>query len=350
MPSTAEMQRAVWRRDSSYAGVFVLGVRTTGIFCRPGCPARRPKAENIEYFATAREALFAGYRPCKRCRPMDTNGRPPAWVARLLAVVEEEPGRRIRDHDLRLMSIDPARARRYFKGHYGMTFQAYNRARRLGEAIMQIKKGAKLDEVSLGIGFESSSGFRDAFARTFGNTPGRSRAADCMVATQMESPLGPLIACATTEAVCLLEFNDRRAIETQFDTLGKRFGCPIVPGGNGHLEKLKDELAGYFAGELREFTVPIAHPGTPFQEAVWRRLLEIPYGRTLCYAQLAIDVGRPGAQRAVGTANGKNRLAIVIPCHRVVNKSGKLGGYGGGVWRKQFLLDLEQGGRLAIDD
>ena len=342
-PSISEMQRAVRRRDGSYDGVFFLAVRTTGIFCRPSCPSRKPLARNCEYFATARDALLAGYRPCKRCRPMDTDGRPPRWVERLLATVETRLERRFRDRDLRGMSIDPARARRYFKRHYGMTFQAYHRARRMGGAMKAIRSGEKLDDVALGHGYGSNSGFREAFGRTFGRTPGRSRQADCIVTTTIESPVGRLIVCATGEAVCLLEFNDRRALETQFATLRKRLGCAIVPGENGPIRKLKAELSRYFAGRLRRFTVPIVYPGTEFQRAVWEGLLEIPYGRTVSYDQVAAAIGRPGAHRAVGTANGKNRIAIVIPCHRVVNKDGKLGGYGGGLWRKEFLLGLEQG-------
>jgi AraC family transcriptional regulator of adaptative response/methylated-DNA-[protein]-cysteine methyltransferase len=173
---------------------------------------------------------------------------------------------------------------------------------------------------------------------------GRGHVVDEIVTTTIESPVGPLIACATAEAVCLLEFGDRRALKTQVAELRTRFGCSIVPGKNEHVEKLEDELGRYFAGELRTFTVPIVYPGTVFQQAVWERLLEIPYGETVSYEQMAFDVGRPGAQRAVGTANGKNRIAIVIPCHRVVNKDGKLGGYGGGLSRKRLLLALERRG------
>ena len=125
-------------------------------------------------------------------------------------------------------------------------------------------------------------------------------------------------------------------------TLRRRLDRPIVPGSNVHLKKLTDELARYFDGTLKRFTVPLLCPGTPFQEAVWKRLQEIPYGQTISYAQLAKAVGRPSAYRAVGRANGDNRLAILIPCHRVVQKDGQLRGYGGGLWRKQFLLDLER--------
>lgn len=343
LPTIKEMERACEVSDATYDGIFFVGVRTTGIFCRPSCPARKPLARNREYFATAREAIFAGYRPCKRCRPLNTDGRPPNWVERLLAAVERDPRERITDADLRALEIDPARARRYFLKHYGMTFHAYNRGRRMNEALQKIRRGADLDDVTLGHGYESHSGFREAFARTFGQPPGRSRDADCITITYLESPVGPLLAGATTAGICLLEFTDRRMLETQLATLRQRFQCAIVPGSHDHVENLKEQLAHYFAGKLREFRVPLTYPGTPFQRRVWEGLLQIPYGETRSYEGLAQTVGAPGAQRAVGRANGQNRIAIVIPCHRVVNKGGKLGGYGGGLWRKQFLLDLERG-------
>jgi AraC family transcriptional regulator of adaptative response/methylated-DNA-[protein]-cysteine methyltransferase len=343
IPPKAEMQRAMLKRDAGYDGVFFVAVRTTSIFCRPACPAKKPHPKNVEYFASARDALFAGYRPCKRCRPLDTNGRPPTWVRRLLDAVEANPSARLRDADLRRMAIEPARARRYFHSQLGMTFQAYHRARRLGLALAQIREGNDLTNVALKHGYESDSGFRDAFVRTFGKPPGRSRDAEMIRVKWIESPVGPLILGATDKAVCLLEFTDRRALETQIKTLRGRFDCSIVPGTNEPITQATEELGRYFAGKLRRFRVPITYPGTPFQVSVWKRLLQIPYGQTISYEHLAAEIGHKGAQRAVGTANGKNRIAIIIPCHRVVNKSGQLGGYGGGLWRKQFLLDLEQG-------
>jgi AraC family transcriptional regulator of adaptative response/methylated-DNA-[protein]-cysteine methyltransferase len=337
------MERAVDASDASYDGIFFVAVRTTGIFCRPSCPARKPLAKNREYYATARDAIFAGYRPCKRCRPLEADGRPPEWVSKLIGAVERDPRARWRDQDLRRLAIDPARARRYFHKHYGMTFHAYCRGRRMGEALDQIKRGARLDDVALGNGYDSHSGFRDAFARTFGQPPGRGRAAGCVVVAWTESPVGPLLLGATDDGACLLEFTDRRALETQIATVRRRFACAIVPGEHDHVHRLQRELDRYFAGKLREFTVPLVYPGTPFQCKVWDQLRQIPYGETRSYEDIARAVGTPSAQRAVGTANGLNRIAIVIPCHRVVNKDGRLGGYGGGLWRKQYLLDLEKG-------
>jgi AraC family transcriptional regulator of adaptative response/methylated-DNA-[protein]-cysteine methyltransferase len=343
LPPVKEMERAFNSRDSSYDGIFFSGVRTTGIFCRPSCPARKPRPKNVEYFKTAREAVFAGYRPCQRCRPMEANGKPPGWVADLLDKVEQDPTSRLTDKDLRKLGLEPARVRRYFLKTYGMTFHAFRRGRRMGDALTEIRQGAELDDVILGHGFESHSGFRDAFSRTFGKPPGRSRDQDCLVVDWIETPLGPMVVAANREGICMLEFTDRRMLETQFKTLQKRFDCAVVPGKNRHSQLLSRELKRYFTGDLKRFEVPLVIDGTPFQEQVWKQLLKIPYGKTRSYEQIARAVGRPNAQRAVGTANGQNRMAILIPCHRVVNKSGGLGGYGGGLWRKRRLLSLEQG-------
>ncbi|MEW6511375.1 MAG: methylated-DNA--[protein]-cysteine S-methyltransferase [Bacteroidota bacterium] len=345
LPSPAEMERAYLRSDPSYDGVFYLGVRSTGVFCRPTCGARKPMPRNVVYFATPREALFAGYRPCKRCRPLEAIGEPPEWAGKLLAEVDRDPSGRFSDADIRGLGIDPARARRFFRKSYGMTFQAYCRGRRLGKALDQIRRGVKLDDVLFGFGYESHSGFRDAFTKAFGTTPGKARVADAIKIAWIESPLGPLVAAATDESLVLLEFTDRRMLEAQFRALRKHFKRPIVPGSNDVLSRLRTELREYFAGERRDFTVPVSFPGSVFQQRVWRELLRIPHGRTISYEELAKRIASPKGQRAVGTANGLNRIAIVIPCHRVVNKSGELGGYGGGMWRKQALLELERGER-----
>jgi AraC family transcriptional regulator of adaptative response/methylated-DNA-[protein]-cysteine methyltransferase len=342
LPGPQEMYGALLRRDPAYDGLFVVGVRTTGIFCRPTCAAKKPQARNIEYFPTAREALLAGYRPCKRCRPLANGGCPPAWVERLLQRVDRAPTARVTDADLREMSIDPTRARRYFKNHYGMTFHAYHRTRRMGLALAEVRRGRDLTDVGYRHGFDSPSGFRDAFARVFGRPPGRSRGLACRSARWLDTPLGAMVAVAGPEGLSLLEFADRRGLESQIASLRKRLGCTIVPGPAEPLDVIADELARYFAGTLTRFTVPLELAGTPFQLAVWRRLMEIPYSETLSYSRLADHVGRPGAQRAVGRANGDNRLAIVVPCHRVVRADGSLCGYGGGLWRKQWLLDHEQ--------
>jgi AraC family transcriptional regulator of adaptative response/methylated-DNA-[protein]-cysteine methyltransferase len=341
LPTVAEMQRAYLDRDAAFNGLFFLGVRTTGIFCRPTCPARKPLPKNVEYFATAKNAMAAGYRPCKRCRPMELDDEP-EWARRLIDEVERAPLPRISEGDLSARGVDPATVRRYFQRHYGMTFQAYTRARRLGGALHHIREGCSVDAAVFESGYDSHSGFRDAFVRTFGNTPRSSRGREPIVMSWLKSPLGPLVAGATEKGVCLLEFTDRRMLETELAALRKFFDAPTVPGTNAHLRRLSTELETYFAGKLRKFTVPLVSPGTAFQQCVWRELQRIPYGHTRSYEELAVAVGQPAGQRAVGRANGMNRISIVIPCHRVVRKDGQLGGYGGGLRRKQFLLELER--------
>lgn len=343
LPPLDIMEQAFLGRDVSFDGVFFVAVRTTGIFCRPSCPARKPLPQNVEYFATPREAVFAGYRPCKRCHPLETNGQLPAWAADLLREIEEDPSLRIKDGDLRERDLEPATVRRFFQKRYGMTFHAYARARRLAKAFEAIRNGATLDDVSLGYGFESFSGFREAFSRLFGQPPGQARDQDCITVGWLESPLGPLIGAAVSEGVCMLEFTERRMLEAQFETLQKRIQRPFVPGINQHLEHLQAQLNDYFVGRRTAFDLPLYYPGTPFQERVWTALCQIPYGETRTYQQLAEQLALTNGQRAVGRANGLNRIGIVIPCHRVINSKGELGGYGGGLWRKHLLLQLERG-------
>jgi AraC family transcriptional regulator of adaptative response/methylated-DNA-[protein]-cysteine methyltransferase len=270
-------------------------------------------------------------------------------VSRLLDEVETDPTRRLTAADLARLGVEPARARRWFQRHWGMSFAAYCRARRLGGALHALREGASLDDAALDHGFESLSGFRDAFGRLFRQPPGQARGTGCIVARWVRTPLGPMIAGATGDGVCLLEFTQRRMLEAQVRTLENRLGLTAVPGDHPHLERLAQELEQYFAGSRRNFEVPLVAPGTPFQEEVWAALRAIPYGETRSYADLAGAIGRPSATRAVARANGTNRIAILIPCHRVVETGGGLGGYGGGVWRKRRLLAIESGERLLAE-
>lgn len=343
LPPVPEMIRAYKRSNPEYDGIFLVAVRTTGVFCLPSCGARKPLPANVEYYATPREALFAGYRPCKRCRPMETIGLPPPWVKKVLGSLEQEPLRRMSDSEIRAMGVDPARLRNFFKRRHGMTFQSYCRSRRLASALEQIRMGAPIDDVALGYGYNSHSGFREAFRRTFGAPPGKSRNTEAITLAWIESPLGPLVAGATQDRLVLLEFTERRMLESQFLGLRRLFRCALVPGDNRILSQLRTELSDYFAGRRRSFTVPVAYPGSDFQQRVWRELMRIPFGRTITYRDLAERVGSRRAYRAVGRANGLNRIAIVVPCHRVIHEGGAVGGYGGGVWRKQALLEMERG-------
>src|SRR3981081_1655984 len=220
LPPSDTMYRALVNRDASFEGIFYVGVRTTGIFCRPTCSAKKPARENVDFFARPREGLHGGYRPCLRCNPMDPERRAPELIERLRAEVERAPDGKLTDKELAAMSIDPSTARRQFKRHYGMTFQAYHRARRMGLALREVQKGGRVAEARNGSGFESQSGFRDAFTRIFGDPPTAAKARDCMFAERIETPLGTMLAVADDKGFRLLEFAHAPALETALRGVG----------------------------------------------------------------------------------------------------------------------------------
>ena len=342
LPPHAEMVRAMLERDTAYEGVFFTAVKTTGIFCRPSCTARKPKPENVEFFAHADECMSAGYRACLRCKPLDAAAIAPDWVQRLLKSVDADPERRWTDVQLLAEGIEPLKLRRWFKQHFGMTFHAWLRTRRLGMALGGIRQGDSIDSAAFDSGYESLSGFRDAFQKSFHITPGRAAHSEPLLFTRLTTPLGPMIAMAERRGLVLLEFLDRPALTREVEALQNRYGYAVAPGHNAHLQQIEDELAHYFAGKLTEFKVPLHLPGSEFSRQVWAELAKIPYGQTSTYGTIAARLGKPGASRAVGLANGHNRLSIVLPCHRVIGADGSLTGYGGGQPRKAFLLRLEK--------
>lgn len=342
LPPVETMYRALVNRDPSFEGIFFVGVRTTGIFCRPTCTAKKPARENVDFFSTSSEALGSGYRPCLRCHPMEPGKRPPELIERLRAEVEHAPGGRVTDKELIALSIDPSTARRQFKRHYGMTFQAYHRARRMGLALGGVRRGDRVSEARNGSGFESESGFREAFLKIFGEPPTTAKARAPLFADRIETPLGQMIAVADDAGLRLLEFIDRRATERELSILRSRLQTNVVPGEHRHLTTTREQIADYFSGNNPGFDVPLAPVGSAFQLRAWKILQSIPIGETRSYSWMAKRLGDENARRAVGRANGTNMICIIIPCHRVIRADGTLCGYGGGLWRKKWLLDHEQ--------
>lgn len=334
-----EYYEALVAKDGDYEGVFFAGIKSTGIFCSATCPAKKPKRENCEFFPSAQDALLAGYRACKRCHPMAFPQQESPLVRQLIDAIEAEPERRWKDADFRALGVDSTTVRRQFKKRFGVTFVAYARARRMGLALEQIRRGEAVIDAQLNAGYESGSGFRDAFARIMGEAP-KTANRPVLQAAWVDSPLGPILVLTDDRALHLLEFTDRRGLEREIERQRKRFA--ITPGRTSITDQIEAELADYFAGTLQQFQTPIEFGGTPFQQTVWRALTTIPYGETRSYAELAQQVGNPKGFRAAARANGCNQLAIIVPCHRVINASGELGGYAGGLVRKQWLLQHEQ--------
>jgi AraC family transcriptional regulator of adaptative response/methylated-DNA-[protein]-cysteine methyltransferase len=277
-------------------------------------------------------------------------GGAPAWLAPLLDAIDREPTRRWRDSDLRRLGLSPPRIARWFKQHHGVTFHTYSRLRRLGGALGQMQKGERVTTAAGDIGYESLSAFNEAFLKFAGTSPTEARDRAVVHVTRVDSPVGPLILGATERALVLLEFVDRRLLPAQIARVARALDCLFAPGETPLLKSVRQQLDEYFAGRRTNFDVPIEMTGTPFQRSVWEALLQIPSGTTRSYKQVAGAIGRPDSVRAVARANGDNRIAIIIPCHRVIGADGRLVGYGGGLWRKQRLLDLERGVPSLLQD
>lgn len=340
--SFQEKYDAIGKKESTYEGVFITAVKTTGIFCRPSCRARKPKAENVIFYDTPQEAIQHGFRPCKICKPMELEDQTPEYIQAIIKELHENPYLRIKDEDLRERGIEPSQIRRWFKKHHNMTFHAYQRMLRINQAYNQIKGGNSITHTAFGVGYESLSGFNDGFQSIFGESPSNSQEKQVINIIRFSTKLGPMFACATNQGLCLLEFTDRKMLESEFQDLCKRLNAVILPGANPFLTQVQEELAEYFDGKRQQFDIPLHTPGTPFQQSVWSMLLQIPFGETWSYQQEANQLNKPKAVRAVASANGLNRIAIVIPCHRVIGSNGSLTGYAGGLARKKWLIEHEQ--------
>ena len=302
-----EYYRAMIGKITEFEGLFFVGVKTTGVFCRPTCPARKPKFENCEFFKTAQEALLASYRPCKRCRPLSHPNQVSKVVQTLVDAVEQNPEKRWKNHDFQVLSVDASTARRQFKKRFGMTFVEYARARRMGIALKQIREGESVIEAQLTTGYESSSGFRDAFSRIMGAAPTRLGHNKVLKASWLDTPLGPMLAIADEKALYLLEFVDRRGLEREIERLRKKVKAAIVPGHTPPIASIEKELKLYFTGKLWEFKTPLCLLGSPFQKNVWDELKKIPRGETRSYSEIAHALGKP---KSLSCQDDRERKAI----------------------------------------
>lgn len=336
------LYEALVARDPVFEGRAYVCVKTTGVFCRLICPARKPKRENCLFFETAAACLEAGFRPCKRCKPLEAVAQADPMVASLVAALQAEPGRRWRESDLTAMGHDPSTVRRAFKRHFGITFLDMARLSRIRNGAATLAQGGRVIDAQLDAGFTSGSGFRAAFARILGQSPAKFTGDEPLKADWIETPIGPMIAVADCDALHLLEFFERGVLRRELAGLQKTYACGIGVGCLPPVAQIAAELAAFFAGESATFRTPLAPDGSAFTKSVWQELRRIPPGETRSYSQVAAAIGRPSAVRAVARANGANPIAIVIPCHRVIGADGSLTGYGGGLWRKQWLIEHER--------
>lgn len=347
LPDHSQLYQALLDRDARFDGQAYVCVKTTGIFCCLTCPARKPKPENCTFQATVGACLEAGFRPCKRCHPLRPTATADPAVGALLAALDARPEYRWSEADVVRLGFDLSTVRRSFKRQFGMTFLEMARQRRLRDGFETLVDGGKVIDAQLEARFESASAFRAAFAKVLGRAPGQLGRKSLLMADWITTPLGDMIAVSSKSHLHLLEFVERKALKSEIAKLDKYAKGDLGIGKTAPTEQIKAELGAYFAGRCAKFSTPLALDGSPFSREVWQQLQRIPAGTTCSYSEIAARIGRPSATRAVARANGANQIALVIPCHRVIGADGALTGYGGGLWRKQQLLEIERQFRIA---
>jgi len=337
-----EYYKALVERNSKYVGIFYACVKTTSVFCIATCRARKPKPENVIYYSSFQEALKAGFRPCKICKPTENANEAPASIRAAIKLVKDHSKEKISDEWLRSENISPDMVRRWFKKNYGLTFHAFQRMYRINNAYKELKDGKRATDTAYNQGYESLSGFGYTFKKVLGRSPSKSSTTNILLLSRLTTPLGPMLICASDKGICMLEFTDRKMIETEIRDLQKLLRAEILIGENNHIKRAKKELSEYFNGKRKSFEVPLDTPGTEFQNKAWGALHAVQFGTTATYQHQAFTLNNSKAVRAVARANGMNRVSIIIPCHRIIGKDGKLTGYGGGLARKKWLIDFEQ--------
>jgi len=328
---------AVERRDRSWDGRVIGAVRTTGIYCKPSCPAKRPKREHVEFFASAEEARAAGYRPCLRCKP-DEVGRDREAVAKAVKLIEAAEESPTLDRLASAVGYAPHHFQRLFKREVGLSPAEYARALRAKRAEGALKSSERVTDAIYDAGYSAPSRFYADAKERMGMAPSAWRdggRGETIRWTTVDSPLGPLLIAATSKGICRLTFDD------SVQALQRLFPNAELVEDDGSMAELIEGVLAAVKHPATAPELPIDVAGTAFQEAVWRELRKIPAGETRSYAQIAAAIGQPKAVRAVGTANGDNHVAVLIPCHRVIRSDGSLGGYAGGLDRKRKLLEAE---------
>ena len=340
--NTNQKWSLVLARDGRADGRFVYAVRSTGVFCRPSCPSRRPRLENVEFFDTPALAQQAGYRACRRCSPTERN---------LQAQKIEAACRYIDDNlDITLslttisrhVDVSPFHFQRLFKRILGISPRQYQQARRAGKFRQALLSEGRVTDAIYQAGYSSSSRAYESIPAQIGMTPSAFRRKGEGVEiryTVLATELGKMLIATTERGVCAVRFGESEAALVR--ELKQEFGSAEINRDDQRLEQVAAQVKQLLSGSAATANIPIDIQGTAFQQLVWETLRKIPAGETRSYAQVAASIGRPKAVRAVANACGSNPVAVVVPCHRVVHKNGGMSGYRWGVKRKKMLLEKE---------
>lgn len=352
VPSNDQMHRAIARRDASCDGTFFYGVVTTGVFCKPSCASRRANRENVRFFSDIESAAHAGFRPCKKCRPENLT-RNLEKMIRIARYIETHSDDRLTLAELsKKANLSASRFQKVFKSAFGVSPKEYQDASRLDRFKKALKKGDNVTGAIFSAGYGSTSRVYGEAARNMGMTPAAYRAGGAgeqIFYAYRDSSLGPLLMAATERGVCFAQFGD--SYDNLLTQLEAEFpDASIVESAEtsgSELDSWIEALDLHVSQHAPRPDLPLDLRGTAFQLKVWRFLLSVREGDVLSYGELAREVDKPKAVRAVASACGANRVGVLVPCHRVLRGNGELGGYRWGVERKRVLLDLERANRVA---
>src|SRR6266550_3398631 len=336
---------AVEARDAGYDGMFVFAVSSTGIYCRPSCPARRPRRQNVTFYGKPEEAEKAGYRACLRCRPRALAGNPQLEMVKAVCRYIEQH----LDEPITLARLgaafrqSPFHLQRTFKAVLGITPRAYADSCRLNQLKSNLRAGHSVTRAMYDAGYSSSSRLYERTASQLGMTPDKYRRGAIAAPiryTCTDSPLGRMLIAATDKGICAIQFADTD--EELEQCLRQEFPFAIRRRDDSGMREWKEALLRHMRGQKLNASLPLDIQATAFQRRVWTYLQSIPFGSTKSYSQVAKAIGQPTATRAVARACATNQVAVAIPCHRVVREDGGMGGYRWGIDRKKALLEMER--------
>lgn len=346
-----QMRRAVAIRDKSQDGHFIYAVITTGVFCRPSCSTRAAKPENLRFFATVEGAMAAGFRPCKRCQPVGET-----QVDRLVEIarfIEQNAEQKLTLADLaKIIALSPSRLQRVFKASFGISPKAYQDAVRMRHFKHSLQQGEAVTDAIFSSGFGSISRVYGEATRNIGMSPKSYRtggSGETLSYAYRDTSLGPMLMAATDKGVCFVQFSENKTvlIEALEQEFPKAIITPSASEIAPELDTWMDALDEHISQGAPRPELPLDIRGTAFQMKVWQFLLSVREGDIISYAELAKQINKPKAVRAAASACGKNRIGVLIPCHRVLRGDGSLGGYRWGLERKRALLDAERARRAG---
>lgn len=336
----------VLARDTRADGRFVYAVRSTGVFCRPSCPSRRPRLENVEFFDSPAQAQKAGYRACRRCTPLERNPQAQKIEAACRYIDENLDITLSLTAISRHVAVSPFHFQRLFKRILGISPRQYQQARRAGKFRQALLSEGRVTDAIYEAGYSSSSRAYESIPAQLGMTPSAFRRKGEGVEiryTVKPTELGKLLIATTERGVCAVRFGESDAALLR--ELKHDFGAAEISRDDQGLAPVAEQVKQLLAGSAGALNIPVDIQGTAFQQLVWETLKKIPSGETRSYAEVAATIGRPKAVRAVANACASNPVALVVPCHRVVQKNGSLAGYRWGVKRKAALLEKEAAGK-----